>query len=222
MPTPTEKRALLFFGAVLLLGAATRAVGASADRAPPPDAAARAALHRQIEAVDSARRAAPVRTRGGRSRSRRDTAPGPARAPGGTVWDADSAPTRAYYLRPSRQRIQRLGADTTQPVDASAPLRDGVIPPAPIDLDVAPAREIERLPRVGPALARRIVEDREAHGAFGSLEELTRVRGIGPATARIIAPYVTFTGTPRPSTDGGVALGKAVGRARRLRKPNPP
>ena len=222
MPTPTEKRALLFFGAVFLLGAGTRAVGASADRAPPPDAAARAALHHQIALVDSARRAAPARGRGRRRRAPADSAPRPARAAGGSVWDQDSGPTRAYYLRPSRQRIQRLGADSSEPVDASAPLRDGVVPPAPIDMDFASARTIERLPRIGPSLAQRIVADRDAHGPFGSLDALMRVRGIGPGIARAIAPLVTFTGTPRPSTEGGTATGDAGGRARRLRKPSPP
>ena len=222
MPTPSEKRALLFFGAVFLLGAGARAVGASADRAPPPDAAARAALHHQIELVDSARRAAPERGRGRRRRAPADSAPRPARATGGSVWDQDSAPTRAYYLRPSRQRIQRLGADSSEPVDASAPLRDGVVSPAPIDIDLASARTIERLPRIGPALAQRIVADRDAHGPFGSLDALTRVRGIGPGITRAIAPLVTFTGTPRPSTEGGTATGEVGGRARRLRKPSPP
>jgi len=222
MPTPTEKRALLFLGAVFLLGAATRAVGATADRAPPPDAAERVALHRQIALVDSARRAAPARGRGRRRRAPVDTEPRPARATGGSTWDPDTVPTRAYYLRPSRQRILRLGADSSEPVDSRAPIRDGVIAPAPIDLDVASAREIERLPRIGPALAQRIAEDREARGAFGSLDGLMRVRGIGPGIARAIAPFVTFTGTPRPSSDGGAAPGNAGGRVRRLRKPSPP
>jgi competence protein ComEA len=39
-----------------------------------------------------------------------------------------------------------------------------------IDVDVASETDIERLPRVGPVLARRIVEDRTANGPFGSME----------------------------------------------------
>ena len=222
MPTPTEKRALLFFGAVFLLGAFTRAVGASADRAPVPDAAAQVALHEQIARVDSARRAAPSHGRGRRRRASQDSGPRPSRATGGSQWDPDTAPEPVYFLRPSHQRIQRLGADSSESVDPSASLRDGVVPAAPIDLDIAPARVIERLPRIGPALAQRIVADRETHGAFGSLDALMRVRGIGPGIARVIAPLVTFTGTPRPSSEGGAATGDAGGRARRLRKPSPP
>lgn len=71
-------------------------------------------------------------------------------------------------------------------------------PREPIDLETASAAEIERLPRVGPALARRIVEDRAAHGPFRSLEGLQRVRGVGPVVARQLQGHVTFGGTGRP------------------------
>lgn len=51
-----------------------------------------------------------------------------------------------------------------------------------IDLNSAPPAELELLPRIGPALAARIVEDRQARGPYRSLEDLDRVRGIGPLT----------------------------------------
>lgn len=60
-----------------------------------------------------------------------------------------------------------------------------------VDVNTADASELERLPGVGSALARRIVEDRESHGAFSSVEDLTRVRGIGPETRERLEPYVT-------------------------------
>lgn len=69
---------------------------------------------------------------------------------------------------------------------------------APIDPDVATEEELDRLPRVGPALARRIVANRDSFGPFGSLEELQRVKGIGPALAAGLAPYVTFSSGFRP------------------------
>jgi competence protein ComEA len=65
----------------------------------------------------------------------------------------------------------------------------------PIDVDRASAKEIEALPRIGPALAARIVTEREANGPFLSLEALDkRVKGIGPALAAAIRPFVTFSG----------------------------
>ncbi|HEX9564443.1 MAG TPA: helix-hairpin-helix domain-containing protein [Gemmatimonadaceae bacterium] len=68
----------------------------------------------------------------------------------------------------------------------------------PVDLDVADASAIERLPWIGPALAARIVENRERCGAFGSLPQLTRVNGIGEGTTKRLSPYVTFSGRSRP------------------------
>ena len=67
----------------------------------------------------------------------------------------------------------------------------------PIDLNRASAAELEALPRVGPALARRIVDDREANGPFRSIDELDRVRGIGPRTIELLRPLVTAT-VPAP------------------------
>jgi competence protein ComEA len=56
-------------------------------------------------------------------------------------------------------------------------------------------QEIETLPRIGPALAARVVAEREAHGPFGGLDALDkRVKGIGPALAKAIGPLVTFSG----------------------------
>ncbi|MBX3132116.1 MAG: helix-hairpin-helix domain-containing protein [Gemmatimonadaceae bacterium] len=83
---------------------------------------------------------------------------------------------------------------TKAPVAASA----HAAPVAPVDVDRADAAELETLPGIGPALARRIVEDRAEHGSFGGLSGLQQVRGIGPALAAKLAPRVTFSGPPRP------------------------
>src|SRR3982074_2087921 len=56
MPTPAERKALLFFSVVLGLGASTRAYRSLHSRSPA-DAGARSALERQIRAADSARKA---------------------------------------------------------------------------------------------------------------------------------------------------------------------
>ena len=55
-----------------------------------------------------------------------------------------------------------------------------------VDADAANASELSRLPRVGLALAKTIVANRDTHGPFGSLAGLDRVPGIGPALARRI------------------------------------
>ena len=59
-----------------------------------------------------------------------------------------------------------------------------------VDLDTAPAREIEALPGVGPRLAERIVRDRAERGPFHGVQGLDRVSGVGPALVERIAPFV--------------------------------
>jgi competence ComEA-like helix-hairpin-helix protein len=68
-----------------------------------------------------------------------------------------------------------------------------------IDADRATAAELARLPKVGLALAKTIVAEREAKGPFGSLEGLDRVPGIGPGLLRAVAPNVTFSRQAPPS-----------------------
>ncbi len=76
-----------------------------------------------------------------------------------------------------------------------------------IDINTASAVELTLLPGIGPRLADRIVEDRERNGPFRSLDDLQRVRGIGPMIVQHISEYaiagdgedVMATLPPRPS-----------------------
>lgn len=63
-----------------------------------------------------------------------------------------------------------------------------------IDVNRARAEELERLPEVGPAIARRIVRSRELHGPFRSLDDLLRVPGIGPARLDALRSRATAGG----------------------------
>jgi len=93
---------------------------------------------------------------------------------------------------------QLEAVDSARRRKASSRTRSRTSTDAPIDPDVATEAELDRLPRVGPALARRIVANRDSFGPFGSLDELQRVRGIGPALAAGLAPHVTFSSGFRP------------------------
>lgn len=60
-----------------------------------------------------------------------------------------------------------------------------------ININTASQAELETLPRIGPAIAQRIIEYRTANGPFSSIEQIMNVRGIGPATFAQIKDFIT-------------------------------
>ena len=81
--------------------------------------------------------------------------------------------------------------------------------PVPVDLDQA------------TALAKRIVADRDSNGAFGQLEALYVVKGIGSVLAAKLRPLVTFTGARRPLSAACGGASKTTPKTRRLHARQP-
>lgn len=75
---------------------------------------------------------------------------------------------------------------------ASGAAGSGAVGAQKVNVNRAPASELERLPGIGPALAQRIVEDRSRNGPFRALQDLGRVPGIGDVKISQLAPFVTF------------------------------
>lgn len=168
MPTPAERQGLLFLAIVLTLGTGVRVLR---WRSPVPPPTARRALAGQLAAVDSA-----IAVRGREPRRPPAT---PRSAP--STFSAPRRPTSAALSvgRPS------------------SPVAPGGTRIGAIDLDTAPESVLVDLPGVGAVLARRIREDRDRQGPFGSLQAFQRVAGIGERTAARLAPHVTFSTAPR-------------------------
>ena len=59
-----------------------------------------------------------------------------------------------------------------------------------VNVNAAPASELEELPGIGPVLAAAIVEYREEHGPFARVEDLTNVYGIGEGKLEGMRPFL--------------------------------
>lgn len=95
-------------------------------------------------------------------------------AAGGFTDDAER--TGVNLARPvvdGEQLLVAVAGESHDPA-AAGPVSDGVI-----DLNTASVDELDTLPRVGPAIAARIVAWREENGRFAAVEDLLNVSGIG-------------------------------------------
>ena len=182
MATTSEKQALAFLLLIALVGAGVQAVGVSR-------------FDRQAVAAGGAGTRAGAGDAGAAALERQLAA----------VDSARSAPPKG---KARGRRVSNRSGDSSlsrrSGAGRSAP--DRRADPAPIDVNSASAAELEQLPRVGPALAQRIVAWRERHGPFAGPEDLRHVRGIGPSTVRLLLPRVTFSGRHSPLLSEGPPL----------------
>lgn len=86
---------------------------------------------------------------------------------------------------------------------AQTPLAEG----EQIDVNLAPADELRRLPGVGPSMAQSIIEERE-NNPFRRVKDLERISGVGEVTARRLGPHLRFEpAAPRPGPGGASPSG---------------
>jgi competence protein ComEA len=95
--------------------------------------------------------------------------------------------------RPARAR--RVGAILAAMLVAGALAAVTQARAAAVDVNSASAAELEALPGIGAAKAAAIVEERQLR-PFASVEDLERVRGIGPALVAELRPHITVSPPP--------------------------
>ncbi len=67
-----------------------------------------------------------------------------------------------------------------------------------VDINTAGWVEWMQLPDIGEVTARTIIADRESRGPFTSIDDVSRVRGIGPATMKKIRPFLKQSSSMEP------------------------
>jgi competence protein ComEA len=82
--------------------------------------------------------------------------------------------------------VPPAGPDTAAAASGGPPADPGAL----VDLNTATIAELETLDGVGPAIAQKIVDWREANGGFRTVDDLAQVSGIGPKKLEAMRPRV--------------------------------
>lgn len=117
-----------------------------------------------------------------------DWTSGPARHAAVVALTLTGAFALASSWSSSRTSVPTTG---TTPEAAAEQAADQRRPPTTINLNTATQPELEALPGIGPSIAQRIIERRDTKGPYTTVDDLDKVRGIGPVILERIRPYVS-------------------------------
>ncbi|MBN2091907.1 ComEA family DNA-binding protein [candidate division KSB1 bacterium] len=108
---------------------------------------------------------------------------------------------KAHFITyPEKEFVQNFSVDSLrQEFIEKSKAMDAVPEQAPIGFAAIPAKininsdsvvELIKLPKVGPALAKRIIDYRQQNGDFKKITDIKKVKGIGPKIYQQIQPYI--------------------------------
>ena len=118
-------------------------------------------------------------------------------AAGGTTLDADLVRVNLAERVHDEQQVyvprQNEAVTPTLPTPVSLPTAANLLslPGQRININTASADALVALPGIGPTLAQRIVEYRQANGPFSRPEDIKKVKGIGDGIFAEIKDWIT-------------------------------
>ena len=109
----------------------------------------------------------------------------------GTWFLARTSSPEPYRVNTAQRPIAEEVVSPEGAEGGEDPRPDSLLPGERIDVNTADIYDLQRLPGIGEKRAQDIIAWREERGPFQSLDELTNISGIGPATLDGIRDYAT-------------------------------
>lgn len=111
---------------------------------------------------------------------------------GGPLEDADLDALNLARVLQDQEKVYVPGKGEHDQIGAMLPQKRGEVEKDKININVAQEDQLDTLPGVGPATAKKIIAYREENGPFQRFEDLLAVPGIGKKKLEELKPYVTF------------------------------
>ena len=101
------------------------------------------------------------------------------------------APVRISQPAVQKEDTPEIPIKQETAAEAEVPVE---IAPQVVNINTATVQDFENLPGIGPVMAQRIVDYRNEHGPFKTVEELTKVKGIGESKLEELLDLITTGG----------------------------
>jgi len=101
-------------------------------------------------------------------------------------------PSAGASTRSSSANSAKTNSSKTSSHKPSTSSAAKTTPSHPVNLNTATLAQLETVPNIGAARAQDIIDYRNAHGSFSSIDELDKVKGFGAKMIENVRPYLTL------------------------------